>query len=127
MKLVALRIRPIAKVGAAIYAVLGASFWIAYCFGEGRYLTIPVGLVAPLVHFNLNFHFQRTQAPVYNVLLFLASVLGYALTGWMTAMSAVICFNVAARLKGGIDADFICFRENQHAEIAEGVEETPAG
>ncbi len=118
MKIVALRIQPIARVVAAIYAIFGASFWIAYCLSKAPYLTLPVGLVAPMVHFSLNFHFQRTTDVMYNVLTFLASVAGYALTGWLTAMALVICFNVAARLKGGIDADFISFRENQSREGA---------
>jgi hypothetical protein len=73
-----------------------------------------------MVHFNFNFHFHRTTDVVYNVLLFLASVAGYALTGWLTAAVVVICFNVAARWKGGINADFISFRENRHAEGALG-------
>jgi hypothetical protein len=120
MKIVALRIQPIAKVVAAIYAVFGVSFWIAYCFGKAQYLTLPVGLVAPMIHLNFNFNFHRTNDVAYNVLLFLALVAGYALTGWLTAMVVVICFNLAARLKGGIDADFISFRENQPLERALG-------
>jgi hypothetical protein len=120
MKIRALRIQPIARVVAAIYAIFGASFWITYCLSKAEYLTIPVGLVAPMVHFNFNFHFHRTTDVVYNVLLFLASVAGYALTGWLTAAVVVICFNVAARWKGGINADFISFRENRHAEGALG-------
>jgi hypothetical protein len=111
MKIVSLRIQPIAEVVAVIYALFGVSFWIAYCFGKAPYLTLPVGLVAPMVHFNFNFHFHRTADVAYNVLLFLASVAGYALTGWLTATALVICFNAAARLKGGIDADFISFLE----------------
>ncbi len=73
-----------------------------------------------MVHFSFNFHFHPLLTLVYNVLLFLASVAGYALTGWLTAMALVICFNLAARLKGGIDADFISFRENQAPERALG-------
>jgi len=120
MKIVALRIQPIAKVVAAIYALFGVSFWVAYLFGKAPYLTLPVGLVAPWVHFNFNFNFHRTNDVAYNVLLFLASVVGYAVTGWLTAMALVICFNVAARLKGGIEADFISFRENATPETALG-------
>jgi len=120
MKIVALRIQPIAKLVAAIYGLFGVLFWVTYAFGKAPYLTLPVGLVLPWVHFNFNFNFHRSTDAVYNVLLFLASVVGYALTGWLTAMVLVICFNVAARLKGGIDADFISFRENQHPETALG-------
>ena len=118
MKIVALRIQPIARVVAAIYAVFGASFWMAYCLSKAQYLTLPVGLIAPMVHFNFNFNFHRSTDVVYNVLLLLASIAGYALTGWLTAAVLIICFNVAAWLKGGIDADFISFRENQHPERA---------
>jgi hypothetical protein len=118
MKIVALRIQPIARVTAAIYAIFGASFWVTYCLGNAPYLTLPVGLVGPMVHFGFNFHFHRTGDAVYNGLLFLASVGGYALTGWLTAMALVICFNIAARLKGGIDANFISFREKRPTETA---------
>jgi hypothetical protein len=81
MKIVSLKIQPIAKVVAVVYALFGVSFWIAYCLGKAPYLTLPVGLVAPMVHFNFNFHFHRTTDVAYNVLLFLASLAGYALTG----------------------------------------------
>ena len=120
MKIIALRIQPIARVVAAIYAIFGATFWITYCFSKAQYLTLPVGIVAPMVNFSFsfNFHFHRTTDVVYNVLFFLGSVAGYALTGWLTAMVLIICFNVAARWKGGIDADFISFRENRHPETA---------
>ena len=118
MKILALRIQPIAKVVAAIYGLFGIVFWITFCFTKAPYLTLPVGLVAPMVHFHFNFNFNvhRANDVAYNVLLFLASVIGYALTGWLTAMALVICFNLAAWLKGGIDADFISFRENQHPQ-----------
>ena len=120
MKIMALRIQPIARVVAAIYAIFGTTFWITYCFSKAEYLTLPVGIVAPMVNFSFNFHFHRTTDVVYNVLFFLGSVAGYALTGWLTAMALVICFNVAARWKGGIDADFISFRENRHPETPLG-------
>jgi len=79
-----------------------------------------VGIVAPMVHFNFNFNFHRTTDVVYNMLFFLASIAGYALTGWLTAMALVICFNAAARWKGGIDTDFISFGEDRHPETALG-------
>jgi hypothetical protein len=120
MKIMALRIQPIAKVGAAIYAIFGATFWIMYCFSQAQYLTLPVGIVAPMVNFSFNLHFHRTSDVVYNVLVFFGSVAGYALTGWLTAMALVICFNVAARWKGGIDANFISFRETRHPQTALG-------
>jgi hypothetical protein len=39
-----------------------------------------------MVDFGFNFHFHRANDVAYNLLLFLASVVGYALTGWLTAM-----------------------------------------
>ena len=57
----ALRIQPIARVVAAIYAIFGATFWITYCFSKAEYLTLPVGIVAPMVNFSFNFHFHRTS------------------------------------------------------------------
>ena len=118
MKIIALRIQPIARVMAAVYAIFGATSWITYCFGNAQYLTLPVGIVAPMVNFSFNFHFRRTTDAVYNVLFFLGSVAGYALTGWLTAMVMIIFFNLVARWKGGVDADFISFSENRHPETA---------
>lgn len=120
MKIIALKIQPIARVVAAIYALFGAFFWITYCFSQAQYFTLPVGIVAPMVHFNFNFHFQRTTDVVYILLLLVGSVAGYALTGWLTAVTLIFCFNGVARLKGGIDANFISFRENRHSEVALG-------
>src|ERR1700733_3587604 len=113
MKIVALRIQPIARVVSAIYAIFGATFWISYCLSTAQYLTLPIGIVAPMIHLNFNFHFNRTTDVLNNVLLFFASLAGYALTGWLTAMVLVISFNVVAKLKGGIEADFISFRESR--------------
>jgi len=118
MKIVALRIQPIARVVSAIYAIFGATFWITYCFSKAQDLTLPVGIVAPMVNFSINFHFHRTTDVLYNLMFFLGSVASYALTGWLTAMVLIISLNIAAKWKGGIDADFISFGKSLHHETA---------
>jgi hypothetical protein len=47
MKIVSLGIQPIAKVVAAIYALFGVSFWIAYCFGKAPYLGAQLLQIVP--------------------------------------------------------------------------------
>jgi hypothetical protein len=70
-------------------------------------ITLPVGVIAPLLHLNVNFDFHRSPSVLVNCLFLLGSLAAYAAIGWLTAALAVTCFNVAARLKGGISTDFV--------------------
>jgi hypothetical protein len=107
MKIVRLRIRPISQTLAFIYAAFGLLFCISFWLSGVEYMTLPVGVVGPLLHVNLNFNFQKSPVFSYNALLLLGSIVSYALTGWLTAAVAVTCFNIVAKLKGGINAGFI--------------------
>jgi hypothetical protein len=120
MKIIALRVQPIARTLAIVYAAFGLLFWIAFCLNDVEYITLPVGVIAPLLNFNFNFNFHRSHDVVHNALLLLGSILSYALSGWLTAAAAVICFNVVARWKGGIDADFISLRQKRKSEVVIG-------
>lgn len=102
---------------AIIYALFGTVFWITYYLSNVEYITLPVGVIGPLLHLNFNLKFTRSTDVTYNMLLLLGSAASYALTGWLTAAAGVICFNVAARWRGGIDADFISFRQKRHPEV----------
>ena len=118
MKIIGFKIQPIASVFAVIYAALGAFFWLSYCVSGVEYITLPVGLIAPLLRLNVNFNLHRSSDVLYNVLLLLGSVLTYAFSGWLTSALAVLCVNVVAKMRNGIDADFIRIREQRQTESA---------
>jgi hypothetical protein len=46
MKIVSLRIEPIARVSAIIYATFGFLFWITYCLSDVDTITLPIGVIA---------------------------------------------------------------------------------
>jgi len=116
MKIIGLKIQPIASVFAAIYAAFGAFFWLSYCIGRDEYIILPVGVIGPLLHLNINLSFHRSSAVLPNLLFFLGSLVTYALSGWLTAAIAVLCFNAIAKMKHDIDADFIRLREPRKTE-----------
>ena len=116
MKIIGFKVQPIASVFAVIYAGLGAFFWITYCVSGVDYITLPVGVIAPLLNLNFNFHLHRSSSILYNLLLLLGSLLSYGFSGWVTSAVGVICFNAIAKMKGGINADFIRLREQRSNE-----------
>ena len=120
MKIIGLKIQPIASLFALLYAAFGAFVWIGYCVTGVNYITLPVGVIAPLLHLNVNLTLPRSSNVLYNIVLLLVSVLTYAFSGWFTAAVAVLCFNAIAKKKGGIDADFIRLQEHRPKD-AEGV------
>ena len=119
MKIIGLRLEPIARVSAIIYAAFGLLFWIAFSLSDVGAITLPVGVIAPLLHLNVNFNFPRSTSVLVNCLYLLGSLAAYAATGWLTAALAVTCFNLIAKLKGGVRASFVVLRpEQQEPESA---------
>jgi hypothetical protein len=115
MKIVALRTEPIARVFAIIYGVFGFITWLAFAFSNANCITLPFGIIGPMVHFNLSLNLMRSTDLLYNFLLLIGSIVSFALTGWITAAAGVLCFNVIAQQRGGIPADFISLREDTGA------------
>jgi hypothetical protein len=114
-----LQIEPIARITSIIYAGFGFLFWIAYCLRTTvDYITLPVGIIAPLLNLNVNLNFHRSASVFANLGFLLGSIACYALTGWLTAAAAVGCFNLVARFKGGISADFALLRPKQERQTA---------
>jgi hypothetical protein len=112
MKILALKIQPIARVFATIYAVFGLLSWIAFRVAGMSYITLPFGIIGPLVHLNFNLTLPRSNNLFYNLLLVLGSIGSFALTGWLTAAVGVFCFNLVAKRRRGISADFVSLRED---------------
>jgi hypothetical protein len=89
-----------------------------YALSTAEFLTLPFGILAPLFHLNLNFNLARSGGVFYNILLCTAAVLSYALTGWITGAFAALCFNIIAKLIGGIDAKVrLCIRRESSSAI----------
>jgi hypothetical protein len=107
MRIISVRVEPVARVLAIAYAVFGLSAFLTYAVSSAETLTLPFGVLAPLFHLNLNVNLARSNGVLYNIFLCVAGILSYALTGWITGAVAAVCFNVVAKYTGGIDAKYV--------------------
>jgi hypothetical protein len=106
MRIISVRVSPVAKVLAIVYAVFGLSAFVIYAVSSAQFLTLPFGVLAPLFHLNLNLNLARSGGVLYNT-FGVAAVLSYALTGWITGAVSAVLFNVIAKQTGGIDAKYV--------------------
>ena len=111
MKITALNVAPIARIFASIYGVIGLVSWIALRLTHAKYVILPIGIIGPLLHLNFSVSFRQSEDVFTNVFFMFASVASYAVTGAITAVAGVLCFNAVAKRKGGISADFVLFSE----------------
>ena len=91
---------------AIAYAVFGLVAFLLFAVKGDQYLTLPFGVVAPLVHLNLNFNLERSTGLFYNIFLCVAAVVSYSRTGWVTGALGTLLFNVIGKHIGGIDAKY---------------------
>jgi hypothetical protein len=105
-RLVAVKVAPFATIIAIVYSAVGLIAFLLFVFGQPKYLSLPLGIVAPFVHLNINLNLARSQSVFYNIFLCFAAVLSYAFTGWLTGAAIALCFNFTAGRMGGIDAKF---------------------
>jgi hypothetical protein len=118
MRIISVRVSPVAKVLAIVYAVFGLSAFVTYAASGAQFLTLPFGILAPLFHLNINFNLARSGGVLYNTFLGVAAVLSYALTGWITGTVAAVLFNVIAKHTGGIDAKYVSTTDEFPAKSA---------
>lgn len=108
MRIMSLKVRPVARILAILYGVLSPFAVILMMFSNAQYLRIPVRLIAPpLVYLNINFDIQHPTHFLTGILLVLFGAACSAATGWLTGAAAVVCFNFIARRTGGIEASVI--------------------
>lgn len=107
MRIISVRVEPVARIFASVYAVFGLIAWITYAVGTADSFTLPFGILGPLFHLNLNLHLARSREVLYNTFLCVSSVLAYGLSGWITGLVGAFCFNVTAKRTGGIDAKYV--------------------
>lgn len=113
MRIIGVRVAPVAKVLGIAYAVFGLSAFVVYAVGGAESLSLPFGELAPLFHLYLNLNLARSSGFIYNIFLCAAAVLSYALTGWITGIVAAACFNFIAKRTGGIDAQYASIATDQ--------------
>ena len=114
MRIIAIRVRPVCIAFSCLYAVVGLSSFIQYCFLEQmQQFTLPVGIIAPFVHFNINLNIPRSMTASAPLLYAIAAVVAYAVSGCISGLIGTYLFNFIARIMGGIDARFVKTADDQ--------------
>jgi len=116
MRMISVRLKPVARILSVIYALLSVVGFLQFAFGGNDHLTLPFGIVAPLFYLNFNLNLPRSTDIAYNMGCFLSYIVAYAITGWITGAAAVISFNFVAEKMGGIDAKFITTINDEKSE-----------
>jgi len=107
MRIMSFRITPVARVLAIIYGACGFTYVPVLLLMGAKQMTLPIGIVAPLVFLNLNLHIAMPTHFLTGILSAIGASFCYAVTGWLTGAAAVLAFNLVARMMGGIDAAVI--------------------
>jgi hypothetical protein len=107
MRIISFRVMPVARIFAIIYGAIGV-FYVGQVLiaGLGQ-VTLPVGILVPLIHLNFNLHLPAPTHFLTGILSALAAFVCYAASGWLTGAAAVLAFNFVARRMGGIDASIL--------------------
>jgi hypothetical protein len=120
MKIMALRIQPLAKALALIYIAFGFVFWASYCLiAKTPFLVLPIGIETAWVHLDFKFNVYRSHSALHYLSLLFGSIICYGVSGWLTATALVLGFNVIAKHTGGVNANFIVLKERE-PEMAHG-------
>jgi hypothetical protein len=106
MRIISIRVAPVAQTLGMVYAAFGFIAWVQYAFGRGQKMILPFGVVAPLFDLNLNIHLERSTGVFHNLFLCIASILLYAATGLLTGALGALCFYLIAKHIGGVDAKY---------------------
>lgn len=106
MRIISVRLKPIAGILSIVYAVFGLGYFMIFAIGSSAYLTLPFGVLAPLFYLNLNLNLPRSGGIPYNLFLCVACVVSYAITGGITGAAVAGSFNFVAKKMGGIDAKY---------------------
>jgi hypothetical protein len=107
MRILGVRWEPVARVLAIIYGLSGVGAFCLSEFTRASQLTLPLGILAPVIHLNFNLNVPRPSGVLSGLLAGAAEILAYAVTGWITGAAAALCFNIVCRRLGGIDAKYV--------------------
>jgi hypothetical protein len=107
MRILGVRWEPVARVVAIIYGLFGVGAFCVSEFTRAPQLTLPLGILAPVIHLNFNLNVPRPSGVLSGLLAGAAEILAYAVTGWITGATTAICFNIVCKQVGGIDAKYL--------------------
>jgi hypothetical protein len=107
MRITWINVGAVGRVLGIVYAFFGLANFLTYTFGNAPFLILPIGLLMGIIHLHINFHLARSASLLYNVFLCPASILAYAVSGWITGIVVALCFNFVAKNMGGIEAKFV--------------------
>ena len=107
MRIISLRVRPVARIFAILYGALSPFIVIGIMLSKGEYIRIPLGVVAPLLNLNFNFDFQTPTHFLTGTLVVLFGIACYVATGWLTGAALIVAFNFVSRRMGGIESNII--------------------
>lgn len=116
MRILGVRWEPVARVVAIIYGLFGVGAFCMSEFTQTSQLTLPVGILAPVIHLNFNLNVPRPGGVLAGLLAGAAEILAYAVTGWITGAATAFCFNVVCKQVGGIDAKYVSIA-NEHDPV----------
>ena len=118
LRIIAIRVRPACIAFSCLYAVVGLLAFIQYCFlEEMQQFTLPVGIIAPFMHFNINLNIPRSMTASAPAVYGIATVLAYAVSGCISGFVGTYLFNFIAHIMGGIDARFVQTLDDQQSGI----------
>ena len=103
MRIIAIRVRPVCLAFSCLYAVVGLFAFIQYCFlEEMQQFTLPVGIIAPFVHFNLNINVPRSMTASAPFAYAIVAMFAYAISGCISGLIGTHIFTPHCR-HGGRD------------------------
>ena len=110
MRILSVKIEPVARVMAILYAVLGFVIFIVWALGDAPWINLPIGFVAPMLNLSLSIHLTRSSDLLATALECLGAILSYGVSGWLSGMAFVLCFNAVTQKLGGIDVKYVTYR-----------------
>ena len=94
MRIISLRVSPVARAFAIVYGVLGFIYVPLLLLVGAKEMVLPVGLVGPPIFFNLNLHFALPTNFTSGVLSALFATLCYAASGCGDRRSGSACIQL---------------------------------
>jgi hypothetical protein len=107
MRIVGIRVGPVARVLAITYAVFGLAVYAMFAVKHSDSLTLPHWHAGPSRQSRFTLNLPRSSGVFYNIFLVFAAVFSFSASGWITGVAGGLCFNVVAKETGGIDAKYV--------------------
>jgi len=116
MRITSFRVIPVARVLTIIYGALGPTYVPVSLLMGAKEIILPVGIIAPLIHFDLNLHMAAPTHFFTGVLSVLVAMVCYAVSGCLTGVAAVLVLNLVAMVNGGIEAS-VLVKESHQSDV----------